>query len=181
MKCAAGDAIADFVVFVSDSYTLWDAQSSAPLYAPHSFSIPLPAMFDDNGTTRALPASFAFSDGEFSASVKYRLVVCVAARRAFLPKIAHTRRLVFESPDALRSDALPRLVIPITYKPRLRPPHAPLSQSTTLLETLKVAPDEWTSVALGVFPVASKSQLWQPVKCEVRPTRQGTGEWFIIS
>ncbi|KZV93268.1 hypothetical protein EXIGLDRAFT_749212 [Exidia glandulosa HHB12029] len=133
MKCTFGEGLADTLTFLSNSYTLWDASlPSAPLHEAHDFSIPLPATFDDNGTTRALPASYAFQQGEFRTSVDYRLVVRVTARKAYLPKLTQTRRLI----------------VPIAYKPRLRPPRAPLSQTSTLLETLKVAPDEWSNIAL---------------------------------
>ncbi|KZV85381.1 hypothetical protein EXIGLDRAFT_841510 [Exidia glandulosa HHB12029] len=133
MKCTFGEGLADTFTFLSNSYTLWDASlPSEPLHEAHDFSIPLPATFDDNGAIRALPASYAFQQGDFRTSVDYRLVVRVTARKAYLPKLTQTRRLI----------------VPIAYKPRLRPPRAPLSQTSTLLETIKVAPDEWSNIAL---------------------------------
>lgn len=99
MKCTFGEGLADSFTFLSNPYTLWDTQSLSPssvlLHEPHSFSIPLPSTFDDNGTTRPLPASFAFSQGDFSASIEYRLVVRVAARRPYVG-VTNTRRCVLE-------------------------------------------------------------------------------------
>ncbi|EJD41537.1 hypothetical protein AURDEDRAFT_169431 [Auricularia subglabra TFB-10046 SS5] len=153
LKCSYGDGGQECIPFLSKPYTLWNSRtpiaSQNAVHDDQPFSIPLPLTFSDDGAERSLPASYEYSQGEFRAQVSYRLVVRITARRAYLPGLTSTRRVH----------------VHFEYKPRLRPPRPSLPGSATLFETLKVAPDEWTSVALPIRTATKSSR--RPLNCEV--------------
>jgi len=120
--------------FLESSHTLLASTDDARVF---DFAIPLPATIPNNGAA-ALPPSYV--DDSAGARVAYTLVANVTLKRSGISLPLSRSR---------------EIVVPFHYRvaaPR-RSERAPLPRGATFGETIKQAPDEWTSVDLRAEPL----------------------------